>query len=135
MITKIIEACHVGADGKETGNWGKFMVCRFTDEWNVKSSTDHDLPFGLPLLPAVGWTPRHVLVIDLQTGEGAIFKPGGYPKADLEKHKIWVCPLFEPFLDWLYGQDLGDLTKLPSLIKFHLDEAPFAMRGYRRPGP
>lgn len=72
-------------------------------------------------------------VLDLQTGEGAFFRPGGYAAADLEKHRVWVCPLFEPFLEWLYRQDLTDLGQLPRLVE--LPDAEFAMRGYRRAGP
>jgi hypothetical protein len=110
-------------------NWGKFMVARFTpEEWRYPSSVS---PNHF-LLNAIGWDPKHVLVIDLQTGEGAIFRPGGFAPADLRKHKIWVCPLFEPFLAWLYKQDLADLTKLPPHID--LPNAPFAMHGYRRAG-
>lgn len=86
-------------------NWGKFAVCRFTD----------------------------IVVLDLQTCEGAIFSPGGYAKNDLNgKHQIWVCPMYEPFLTWLYTQDLSDLDALPSLVD--LGDVPTAMRGYRRTG-
>jgi hypothetical protein len=87
------------------------------------------------LLTACGWTPKHVWVLDLQTGEGAFFAPGGLASADLEKHRVWVCPMFEPFLTWLYKQDLSDLDALPGLVNFTQEEAPFAMSGYRRPGP
>jgi hypothetical protein len=110
-------------------NWGKFLVGRFDpDEWERASAIS-----GRPLLRAVGWTQDHVLVLDLQTGEGAIFRPGGLVAADLEKHRVWVCPLFEPFLVWLYTQDLTDLGALPPHID--LPSAPFAIAGYRRPGP
>src|SRR5665213_4481996 len=103
MQIKFIEATNIDAGGF---NWGKFMVCRFSEaEWVYPSTI---LP-NRPLLPEVGWTKRHVLVCDLQTGEGAIFAPGGLAEADLHKHKIWVCPMFEPFLAWLYRQDLTDL--------------------------
>lgn len=71
-------------------------------------------------------------MLDLETGEGALFLPGGYASADLDKHKVWVCPLFEPFLAWLYKQDLQDLSKLPDLVD--LPDAPFQWSGYRRSG-
>jgi hypothetical protein len=106
-------------------NWGKFMVARFDEEWARVSLID-----GGPLIGSRGWTDQHVLVFDLQTGEGAIFLPGGYAHADLEKHKIWVCPLFEPFLEWLYQQP--DPLAIPARID--LPNAEFAMYGYRRPG-
>lgn len=121
METKIIEA----TNGPR--NWGKFMVCRFDGEWSHRSAVD-----GLPLLRARGWAPDNVTVLDLQTGEGAIFRPGGLASADLQKHRVWVCPLFEPFLGWLYQQDLTDLQALPDLVD--LPDAPFEWAGYRRPG-
>lgn len=124
MITKFIEATNGPM------NWGKFMIGRFDgDEWTRKSAVDDD---DRLLLWCRGWTPEHILVFDLQTGEGAMFRPRGFAPADLNKHKIWVCPLFEPFLTWLYLQDLTDLNKLPGHID--LPDAPFDMRGYRRSG-
>lgn len=113
------------------GNWGKFAVGRpGAEEWAWRSAVGDS---GSPLLTQVGWGPEHVWVWDLQTGEGAIFRPGGYSKADLDKHRIWVCPLFEPFLAWLYRQELTDLDQLPRLVE--LPDAEFALSGYRRPGP
>jgi hypothetical protein len=82
----------------------------------------------------IGWDSRHIIVFDLQTCEGAAFRPGGNAHYDLDKHQIWVRPLFEPFLEWLYKQpQLNDLTALPDCID--LADAPFAMAGYRRNGP
>ena len=110
-------------------NWGKFCVARMDDEeWQRRSAV---APYEASLVAGRGWTPDHVLVLDLQTGEGAIFKPGGNAKADLEKHRVWVCPMFEPFLEWLYQQpdpmDIPDHVDLP--------DAQFEFRGHRRPGP
>lgn len=113
------------------GNWGKFAVGRpGPGEWAWRSTVGDA---GAPLLTQVGWGREHVWVWDLQTGEGAIFRPGGYAKADLEKHRVWVCPLFAPFLEWLYTQDLSDLDQLPRLVD--LAGAEFAFTGYRRRGP
>lgn len=134
MKTKIIEA----SNGQ---NWGKFMLGRLdSHEWAARSQIERSpLAFGLddhpgvPLIQACGWTHKHIWVLDLQTGEGAWFKPGGYPKADLEKHAIWVCLLFEPFLEWLYEQDLTHLDDLPALVE--LPDAPAGLYGHRRPGP
>ena len=129
MKTKFIEAMHVGG----TGNWGKFMVGRFTpEEWGRPSVVAPE--FG-SLIAQRGWTPSHLLVFDLQTGEGAWFLPGGNAHYDLDKHKIWVCPMFEVLLTWLYKQDLTDIGTLPSKVEFTHDEAEFGMSGYRRPGP
>ncbi len=110
-------------------NWGKFLVSKFTaDEFAQTSAVD----VGAPLLGGRGWAEYHILVVDLQIGEGAIFRPGGMASADLQKHRIWVCPMFEPFLEWLYLQDLEDLTTLPKLVD--LPDAEFQWSGYRRPG-
>jgi hypothetical protein len=126
MKIKFIEA----TNHPEGFNWGKFMLARFeAEDWAYRSALvdDHRL-----LLAGRGWTDNHLMVTDIQTGEGAIFKPGGLAQADLQKHKIWVCPLFEPFLVWLYRQDLSDLDKLPAVVK--LPDAPSAYSGYRREG-
>lgn len=134
MQTKFIEAEH--SDGP--GNWGKFMVARFTpEEWARRSVISDEAGGGGEggtLLTGRGWSQKHLLIFDLQTGEGAVFFPGGIAAADLAKHKIWVCPLFEPFLDWLYRQDLTDIEKLPARVGFTSEEAPFAQYGYRREG-
>lgn len=122
MKTKIIEASN-------GFNWGKFMVARFDKEL-VRASVFEKVP----LLLACGWDPlQHLLVVDLQTGEGAIFRHGGFAEADLEKHRVWVCPLFQPFLEWFYQQDISDLDALPDAVM--LPEAPTALLGYRREGP
>jgi hypothetical protein len=125
MKTKIIEA----TNGPR--NWGKFLLGQMTTiEWSRRSVVDTDT--RLPLLRAIGWSLDHIWVLDLQTCEGAAFKPGGLVKADLQKHRVWVCPLFEPFLEWLYQQDLTSLDKLPDHVEL---DAPFQFNGYRRPGP
>jgi hypothetical protein len=124
--------------GVKYGNWGKFAVAQpGPDEWAWKTALpphdDHPFPRNpVPLLRDIGWSPRHVWVFDLQTGEGAIFPFGGHAPADLAKHRIWVCPLFEPFLAWLYRQNLSELEQLPQLVEL---DAEFAIHGYRRPGP
>lgn len=108
-------------------NWGKFMVARFEPvEWEIQSAVGN-----VSILRSRGWTSCHVMVFDLETCEGAAFFPGGLASADLDKHRVWVCPLFEPFLTWLYDQDLTDLDALPKLVEL---KAPFDMRGYRREG-
>lgn len=142
MINVFIEA----TNGPQ--NWGKFMVARFDEELQrtsaiierdivpeMKRAAERlggEVPRVPPLLCGIGWDAGNIIVFDLQTGEGARFRPGGLASADLEKHRIWVCPLFEPFLAWLYTQDLSDLAKLPKHID--LPDAPFDMHGYRRKG-
>jgi hypothetical protein len=140
--TRFVEA----TQGMERGpNHGKFMVGLFDeDEWARRCEVDAEFrdphkPMNpwpdRPLLRRCGWAENHILVVDLQTGEGAIFSPGGSATADLNKHKIWVCPMFEPFLEWLYGQVRSGsdwFESLPVLVE--LPDAPFAMSGYRREG-
>lgn len=121
MKTVIIEATNAAHGGI---NWGKFLIGRFDTEWGYRSVIDKR-----PLVAGRGWSPTDLLVLDLQTGEGTIFSPKGYAKADLDKHQIWVCPMFEPFLTWLYAQDLTNLDALPVVV--HLD-APSELAGYRR---
>ncbi len=122
MKVKFIEA----QDGTAF-NWGKFMLCRFDEaEWAYRAQID-----GHHLLAGQGWSPEHVLVLDLATGEGAIFCPKGLATYDLnEKHQIWVCPMYEPFLVWLYGQDTSDLDALPGMV--NLGDVPTSLSGYRR---
>ena len=87
---------------------------------------------GRPLLGQVGWAPHHIMVTDLQTGEGAIFRLGGLASYDLDKHQLWVCVLFEDFLTWLYKQDLTVLQALPRRVELDTESA---LWGHRRPGP
>ncbi len=96
MQVKFIEA----TDRTEF-NWGKFMVSRFSPE---EREYESQISPGNSLLRACGWHSLHILVTDLQTGEGAVFFPFGVASADLSTHQIWVCPMFEPFLTWLYEQ-------------------------------
>jgi len=120
MKTKIVEV----TNGPR--NWGKFLICAFDSELDYRSVVD-----DRRMIASRGWGPEHVLVLDLQTGEGAMFRLGGLASADLDKHRIWVCPMFEPFLTWLYQQP--DPFAIPAHVD--LPEAEFAMAGYRRPGP
>lgn len=132
MLTKIVESEH----GQGRGNHGKFMLCRFdADEWSRESRLT-TLPYPMNLLGGIcGWGRESTWVLDLQTGEGALFRPGGYAHADLDKHAVWVCPLFEPFLEyaWQWVKDGHELWDLPDVVQ--LPDAPFALAGYRRPGP
>lgn len=136
MKTRIIEAVH---GLKTAGNWGKFLVgIHDEEEWAVQSALAAEYPtWGGSLLQQIGANPQSVWVLDLQTREGASFTPGGSPPYDLQKHKIWVCPMFEPFLCWLYLQPYmraspPDIEQLPAFVE--LPDAEFAMSGYRREG-
>lgn len=63
------------------------------------------------------------LVLDLQTGENAIFRPWCLARDALAKRRVWVCPLFEPFLKWAYRRPSPRDT-LPELVELG---APAAM--------
>lgn len=116
-------------------NWGKFAVGTFEgDELAYRSQLDATMGVQSRLIQGRGWGPEHRLVLDLQTGEAAIFRHGGHAPADMNKRRIWTCPMFEPFLTWLYRQPLASLDDLPGLVEFTEAEAPSAMQGYRRPG-
>lgn len=151
MKTKIIEV----GQSIHGPNWGKILLGRMDSEWKARSglyeaarqATDdvmgedaydrlhgpsYSRPGTAPLLHQLGWGPEHLWVLDLQTGEGVLIRPGGSASADLDKHKVWVCPMFEPFLAWLYQQNLGDLDALPSFVA--LPDARFDYAGYRRQG-
>lgn len=132
MKTKVVEVTN-------GFNYGKFMVARFDEEWFLESKLEIDpeiaLPGPRPLLSQLGWHSDHTWVLDLQTGEGALFWPVGSAHHDLMKHAVWVCPMFEPFLIWLYEQNLDDIHALPDLVEFTEEQAPSALYGYRRGGP
>jgi len=111
-------------------NWGKFAVGRLQSElaWNSSlPGYEHR-----NLLQQLGYNSTDIWVLDLQTCEGAAFRHGGHAAADLNKHAIWVCPMYEPFLRWIYKQDVSDLAALPRYVD--LPDAESALWGYRRPG-
>lgn len=135
MHTKIVELSN-------GFNWGKFLVCRFDDtEWRRRSRIPEDDPIAVPvpLLSRCGWDERHLGVFDLATGEGAFFRPGGSARHDLEKHQVWVCPMFEPFLAWLYRHPEGwtNFERLPEVVMLTDAETrgQSAIYGHRRKGP
>lgn len=108
----------------------------------VYEQADHERQSAIanyPLLFAIGKSRRSFWLLDLQTGEGAEFYPPDEPaesytaKFDIQKHRIWVCPLYEPFLAWLYAHasQVFDFT-LPAHVD--LPDAEFQLSGYRRPG-
>ena len=128
MKTRIIEAT-------QGLNWGKFLLAIFDTEMGYASRMS-----GMRLLPSIGWDVRHFWMLDLQTCEGAAFAPTGYGKADLEKHAVLVCPLYEPTLNALRriaAENGGrlDLNALPDVLHLLPEDAPFEMYGHRRPGP
>ena len=138
MKIKFIEATNPSDDGETGLNWGKFMLLQLgREEWTYKSQLPvapelEEVQRKYPLLGLIGYSRYNVWVFDLQTRQGAAFIPHGSAGMDLEQTKIWVCPMFEPFLEWLYRQDLTDITTLPAVVE--LVNAPGAYRGYQREG-
>lgn len=119
------------ADPFTLDNWGAFLVAVPDEiEWGWRSRA---LPAGAPLPEMFGWNSRQAWVMDLRTGEGAIFTMGGDARADLDAHRIHVTAQFEAFLEWLYGQDLARLRHLPYMVK--VADHSFSIRNHRRLGP
>jgi hypothetical protein len=140
MKSKIIEVTNDGF------NWGRFWLgIPDADEWGHKSAVEKGMGLdgeahARSVLHTAGWSLlSHTFVLfDLVTCEGAAFNPGGSASADLAKHQIWVCPMYEPFLVWLYehaprdGESLA-LDEIPGLVD--LGKVGGALYGYRRGGP
>jgi hypothetical protein len=131
MQTLIIEA-HNGM------NYGKFLLATYgPEEWSREARVE---PTGRKLLPSIGFGGEWVWVLDLQTREGAAFLLSGQVTLlhQLEKHQVWVCPMYEFFLGWLldrYREDSAGVMalNLPDVVE--LDTKYFALAGYRRKGP
>ena len=128
MITHFFEATN-------GFNWGKFAVAFFDDEeWGRRSALT-----GRPLIATLGWgrEPQHLhmWVLDLQTAEGMYVPVDGGADYQLNgQHQIRVCPLFLPFLRWLYDQDLTKLAELSgSLVTLTEEEAPSSLASRRSP--
>ncbi len=97
---------------------GTFLVARFDEqEWRHVSEFDR-----APLLRGRGGAPDHVLVVDPQTGEGAIFGPGGVAPADLNKDRIWGCPLSSRS-SLGSTRSLDDLGSLQRLVRLQAPSA------------
>lgn len=131
MISHFIEATN-------DVNYGKFLLLRF-DAGERAARTALFGYEGEPLWTFGGvrkLNPTMTFVVDLQTGEGAAFSldPYSWTKLDAE-HRIWVCPMYGPFLRWLCQQGLdygaGDIAKLPRCVQL---EAESALFGRRREG-
>lgn len=124
METRFVEATDT-----HRGLYGKFMLARWThEEWDRRAQMDGTL--GQRLLASRGHDPREFWVVDLETNEGAFFSMNkhGLAASDLMKRRIWVCPLFEGFLQHLYSLD--DPWAVEPLVTIsHVTDS------YRRPGP
>lgn len=140
MELKFIEAGHPVDENGFGGNWGKFAVGRWTGP-ELGEKTKYPGCEGQNIASLRGWGGDHVWLFDLQTGEAARFHTNNPIPVDvrhqLKTHKIWVCPMFEPFMVWLWGHirlhpDWWDT--LPRTVELPAD-TPFDFAGYRRPGP
>ena len=124
----------------DEANWAKILLMKFgSEDLLVRSKVSGDF-----LLKSVdnnrrvktGTNAEKVFVLDLQTEEGAFFFPRkeGNAKDDLESHEIWVCPLYLPFLIWLYANMPKELKEIPKLVEFP-KSTHVHYQGWRRPGP
>jgi hypothetical protein len=112
--TKIIEA-RQDTSGTMV-RWGTFLIGKMDTEW-IRASRVGGSPVTRPLLSLCGWPLNAVWVLDLQTGEGALFLPGGPPAQLNGKRRIRAGPLYEPFLKWLDTQDVTNIAGLPELVE------------------
>jgi hypothetical protein len=83
---------------------------------------------GRRLLRMCGWSPICCGCWISRPAKGRASKLGGRGSVDLSesgKQQIWVCPMFEPFLEWFYRRDLNDSDKLPALV--NLGDGPTAL--------
>lgn len=114
MRTKLVEATQSPAF-----NWGKFMLLQFDyDDAQYQSQISKHQR----LLAAVGYQGDlkvWLWVLDLQTGEGAVFPVlnNGLLEYDIKEHQIRVCPMYKPFLEWLYANFNGNLEDIPSIVE------------------
>lgn len=129
MNTRIIEATN-------QANWGKFLVGIWDGrERRHQSVISKSRKNPRPLLAQMGMDVENtIFVLDLQTGEGALFTHGGDLKADLDKHQILVGPLFQPFVEWLYRQPKETIASLDLPVVAELPSVPFNTQGLRRTG-
>jgi hypothetical protein len=132
MNTRLVEV----TDG---AFYGKFLVAQFDEaEWRheaevFKESIHRPVPYAL--LDVCGWSRDHLLVLDLETGNGTIFRPGGHLAHDMEKRQMgYVCPLYRPFLGWLYEHaartggialdDIPAILHMGPFMTLHARESP-----------
>lgn len=107
-------------------NWGKLAVGTFErHEWEYVSHVAAE-----PLLARLGHGPSTRLFLDLATGEGALFDCSQGLLPQLARHKIWVCPMFEPGLTEFAKHDIHwD----PDEWRPHVDvQTLFQFEGFRR---
>ncbi len=116
-------------------NHGKFLLGRY----NEPEMAEHCRVGGefgqYSVIRSQGFTRRDIWILDLATGEGAIFPLSGSGSADVHKRRIRVCPLYEPFVVWLYdyvAKTPDWWNALPRLVA--LPDAPSALHGHRRTG-
>jgi hypothetical protein len=109
-------------------NHGRFLILEFEpSDWDVESKVSS----GSVLASAGFWTWRPLFaLIDLVTCEGALFDGRGVARHDLDSRRIWVCPMYEPTLEWLYRQKPVALP-LPGVVEL---DVPGELYGHRRDG-
>ncbi len=117
-------------------NHGKFLIGRYSEP-EMDERTQFGGEFGqYSIIRSQGFSRLDHWILDLSTGEGAIFPLTGSATHDVHKRRIRVCVLYEPFVVWLYAHVAANpdtwWDELPRLVA--LPHAPSDFGGYRRPG-
>lgn len=135
MISHFVEVTH----GTEMGNWGKFQLLQLQiEDVTYQSEVHKQMGESAPLLRQIGFQRNYIWFLDLQTLEGVAMPPPNgdaatHVKYYLDKHQIWVCLLYEPFVSWFWQQGFKSIKECPPLVE--LPDAPGGLHGYRRGGP
>lgn len=114
MITHFIET----TDGVAHG---KFMLGCF-DEREARTQTALPELTGSIFANAGGrrkFEPRRILVVDLQTAQGAAFLLSDFytTRDELRALKAWVCPMYRPTVLWLTDFWDKPLDELPRYVE------------------
>jgi hypothetical protein len=122
-----METIYIEATSKRTGpgQYFTFAVSQFTDLERQRRSQITKTT----LLPMLMTNYQILHILDMQTGEGAIFRFRGDPEGDRLRHQIKTSPIFPDFLAWLYQQDVSTLSTLPRIVD--LDRPQLAERDSR----
>lgn len=93
MITKLIETT-------DMFNHGKFLVGQMEGfELTQYLAIKDD---GRQLSHVLHASPSKFWVLDCATCEGAFFDFSNDAYYQLERHQVWVCPMFPLFLEWAF---------------------------------
>lgn len=124
MKTKVIEV-----EEPVPGFWCKFMIGVFTDEWGHRPVVDAPEYEATSLLRQLGWSRDHYLILDLESGQGAIFHRGSHPEWDERTKGLSRNPMLVPLWKWLQTQDLDRIQDFPDKVTL---EGPMSRERQKR---